>query len=303
MRGLRETFPLHARWSSRRSEDWKPRECRGGSTPEMTEADPLGIGTVLSYDLQARISWAVGESWTVTRMLKGDRMNDRRVSRWMGPLGILAPLAIFIGLGPLGGNEPSENASGAKVAQYMNAHVATNWASIYVVGLGLALAVLFFSQLRTVLRDASGGQSFWSNVVYAGGLLLVVGMVILGAFQVVLIVAAHNHEYGIAKLVNFVGDNDELGFIFGTALLTLSTGFAILTNRVTPLPKTLGWWSLLVGVVACLGPVGFFAILFGLPIWFIATGWVITVKARKNTLALAGEGPAIVRDADLMIQR
>ncbi len=34
----------------------------------------------------------------------------------MGPLGILVRLAIFIGLGPLGGNEPSENASGVKVA-------------------------------------------------------------------------------------------------------------------------------------------------------------------------------------------
>ena len=125
--------------------------------------------------------------------------------------------------------------------------------------LGLALALLFFSQLRTVLRSASGEQSFWSNVVYAGGLLLVVGMVILGSFQVVLILAAHNHEYAIVKIMNFVGDNDELGFIFGTAVVTLSTGAAILTNRVTPLPKTLGWWSILVGVVACLGPIGFFA--------------------------------------------
>ncbi len=138
-------------------------------------------------------------------------------------------------------------------------------------------------------------------MVYAGGLLLVVGMVIRGSFQVVLILAAHNHEYAIAKIMNFVGDNGELGFIFGTAIVTLSTGAAILTKRVTPLPKPLGRWSLLVGVVACLGPIGFFALIFGLPVRFIASGWVITVKARKATLAptaprtrTAREGAALV---------
>jgi hypothetical protein len=65
--------------------------------------------------------------------------------------------------------------------------------------------------------------------------------------------------------------------------LTLATGASILLNRsVDPLPKTLGWWSLFVGVVACLGPIGFFAFLFGFPIWLIATGFVIGTKARRS---------------------
>jgi len=168
--------------------------------------------------------------------------------------------------------------------------VATSWASIYVVGFGLALAVLFVSQLRTVLRKSGGEQTFWPNVVFAAGIILVVGIVVLGIFQVVLILAAHNHEFAITKLVNFVGDNDELGFIFGMALLTLATGASILLNRSTiPLPKTLGWWSLLVGVVSCLGPVSWFALLFGLPIWFIATGFVIGTKARRASKDLPSE--------------
>jgi hypothetical protein len=209
-------------------------------------------------------------------------MSDERISRWMGPLGLLTVVAIFIGFGPLGGSEPGENASGARVAAYYNAHVATSWASIYVVGFGLALAILFVSQLRTVLRKSSGEQTFWPNVVFAAGIILVVGIVVLGIFQVVVILASHNHEFAITKFVNFVNDNDELGFLFGMALLTLATGASILLNRSTdPLPKTLGWWSLLVGVVSCLGPISFFALLFGLPIWFIATGFVIGTKARR----------------------
>ncbi len=183
-------------------------------------------------------------------------MSDERISRWMGPLGLLTVVAIFIGFGPLSGKSPGENASGASVAAYYNAHTAQSWASVYVVGFGLALLVLFVSQLRTVLRHASGGQTFWPNVVFAAGILLVAGIVIAGVFEVVLITAAHNHEFAIVKVMNFASDNNELGFIFGMALLTLATGASILLNRSTdPLPKTLGWWSLLVGVVSCLGPI------------------------------------------------
>ncbi len=210
----------------------------------------------------------------------------------MGPLGLLTVVAIFIGFGPLGGSAPDENASGVNVAAYYNAHVNKEWASIYVVGLGLALFVLFVSQLRGVLRDAGGDHTFFPNAAFAAGVLLVAGIVVSGVFQLVLIVASHNHEFAIVKVANFISQNDELGIIFGIALLTLTSGAAILTNRATaiaPLPKTLGWWSILVGVVACAGPVGFFAFIFGFPIWLIATGFVITVKARRSAKALPAE--------------
>jgi hypothetical protein len=216
-------------------------------------------------------------------------MSDERVSRWMGPLGLLIVIAVFVGFGPLSGKSPGENASGASVAAYYNAHVAMSWASIYVVGFGLALLILFVSQLRTVLRKAGGEQTFWPNVVFAAGLLLVAAVILAGTFQMVIILASHNHEFAIVKQANFISDNNELGFIFGIALLTLATGASILLNRSTePLPRTLGWYSLLVGVVTCLGPLGFFG-LFGFGIWLIATGFVIGTKARRSAKALPPE--------------
>jgi hypothetical protein len=228
----------------------------------------------------------------------GIAMNDERISRWMGPLGLLTVVAIFVGFGPLSGKTPGQNASGARVAAYYNTHTVQSWASVYVVGFGLALLILFVSQLRTVLRNAGGGQTFWPNVVYAAGILLVAGIVIAGVFEVVLITAAHNHEFAIVKTMNFVSDNNELGFIFGMALLTLAAGASILLNRSSnPLPKTLGWWSLLVGVVSCLGPLAFLSFLFGMPIWFIATGFVIGTKARRAAKGLGTE--SVVASPDL----
>jgi hypothetical protein len=169
------------------------------------------------------------------------------------------------------------------VAHYMNTHVNQDWASVYLVGLGLALLTVFLVQLRTVLRIS--GRNLLPNVAFAAGIFFVMGFAILGMFQVVLILAAHNHQYSIVQTINFTSDNNQLVIVFGLALLTLSTGLAILVDRAASLPRTLGWYSLLVGVVACLGPLGGLAFLFGLPIWVIATGFVISTKARRGTLS------------------
>ena len=68
--------------------------------------------------------------------------------------------------------------------------------------------------------------------------------------------------------------------------LTLSTGLAILLNRgVAPLPKLLGWYSILVAVVGAAGPLSFLALLFGLPdLAHSPRGIVIAVKQSRGTL-------------------
>jgi hypothetical protein len=221
-------------------------------------------------------------------------MKDATVSRWLWLVGVVCFVALFVGFGPLGGNVPGENASGVTVAHWFNTHSAQDWASIYLVGLGLALLIVFVTQLRTVLT-ISGDQRLWPNVTFASMILLVTGIVVAGAFHIVLILAAHNHEYAIVKVVNFEDQNNELLFQAGLCFMTLAAGLSILLNRnAAPLPKSLGWYSLLVGVVAVLGPLGWLAILFGLPIWLLAVGIVVAVKARRGDLDPGPAGTAAV---------
>ena len=143
---------------------------------------------------------------------------------------------------------------------------------------------MYVTQLRTVLVQA-GGQRLWPNIVFASGILLVAGIIVAGSFEITLILASHTHDYAVAHFVNFYASNNELLFLAGMDFLTLSAGLAILLNRgVAPLPKLLGWYSILVAVVGAAGPLSFFALLFGLPIWLLATGIVIAVKQRRGTL-------------------
>jgi hypothetical protein len=219
-------------------------------------------------------------------------MKDSGVSRWMGFLGILVVVPIFVAFGPLGSGSPGENASGVAVAHWYNTHTGQNWGSIYLVGLALAVLLVFVTQLRSALRQAGGGE-LWPNVTFAAGIVFVAGFVVLGTFQVVLILAAHNHEYSMVKFLNFFGDNNELPILFGMCLLGLTTGLAILLKRgAAPLPKTLGWYSLLVGVLSLAGPLGFLDFLFAFPIWLIATGFVIATKQRRGTLGPSSDAVA-----------
>ena len=211
-------------------------------------------------------------------------MKDSALNRWLWLIGLAAVALLFASFGPLSSGQPKENASGVSVAHWYNTHVNQQWLTIWLVGVAVFLLLVFVTQLRAVLVDA-GGQRLWPNAVFASGILLIAGVVVSGSFQMTVILASHNHDFAVAHFVNFYSQNNELLLLAGIVFLTLSSGLAILLNRgVNPLPKLLGWYSILVAVVGMAGPLSFFAFLFGLPIWLIATGIVIAVKQSRGTL-------------------
>ena len=211
-------------------------------------------------------------------------MKDSAFNRWLWLIGLVAAALLFVSFGPLSGSSPGENASGVTVAHWYNTHVNQQWVTIWLVGLSMFLVLVYVTQLRSVLVQA-GGQRLWPNVVFASGILLIAGIVVAGSFEITLILASHNHQFAVAHFVNFYSSNNELLILAGMDFLTFSTGLAILLNReVAPLPKLLGWYSILVAVVGIAGPLSFLALLFGLPIWLLATGIVIAVKSGRGTL-------------------
>ena len=120
-------------------------------------------------------------------------------------------------------------------------------------------------------------------------------MIVAGSFEITLILASHAHQYTLVHFVNFYSMNNELLLLAGMDFLTLSVGLTILLNRgVAPLPKLLGWYSILVGLLGAAGPLSFLALLFGFPIWLIATGIVIAVKQSRGTLGADPGGGAVV---------
>jgi hypothetical protein len=220
-------------------------------------------------------------------------MKDSSLNRWMWLIGLVAAALIFVSFGPLSSGTPGENASGSTVAHWYNTHVNQQWLTIWLVGLALFLLLVFVTQLRTVLIEA-GGQRLWPNMAFASAIILIAGIIVAGSFEVTIILASHNHDYAVAHFVNFYSQNNFLLILAGLDFLTLSTGLAILLNRaVAPLPKLLGWFSILVGVVGAAGPLSFFGLL-GFPVWLLAIGIVIAVKQSRGTLGGDSGGAASV---------
>jgi hypothetical protein len=222
--------------------------------------------------------------------MKGAKMKDSALNRWMWLIGLAAIALLFVSFGPLSSGQPDENASGVTVAHWYNTHVNQQWLTVWLVGLALFLILVYVTHLRTVLVQA-GGQRLWPNIAFASGILLVASVIVDGSFEMTILLAAHNHQFAIVHFINFYSQNNELLLLAGMVFLTLSAGLAMLLNRgASPLPKRLGWYSILVAVVGIAGPFSFFAFLFGFPIWIVATGIVIAVKTRRGTLG-GDEGP------------
>jgi hypothetical protein len=211
-------------------------------------------------------------------------MKDSSLNRWMWLIGLVFVALIFVSFGPLSSGSPDENASGVSVAHWYNTHVNQQWLTVWLVGVALFLLLVFVTQLRTVLIE-SGGQRLWPNIAFASGILVVAGVIVTGSFAITLILASHNHQYSIVHFINFYMSNNFLLLLAAMDFLTFSVGLSILLNRgAKPLPKLLGWYSLLVAVVGAAGPLAFFTFLFGFPIWILATGIVIAVKQSRGTL-------------------
>jgi hypothetical protein len=216
-------------------------------------------------------------------------MNELRMRRWMGPIGLLVPVLIVVAFGPLGGGAPGENASGVSVVNYYNAHMTRQWIVLYLVAVALAAMLVFVTQLRGVLRDTERSRSVLPGIAYGAGLLFVGGFLASGMIQLSLLLAAHNNEFAIAKTLNFIGSNTELPVIFSVTVLLAATGLCILRSS---LPKWLGWLTLVIAVVCLLGPIGFLGVLAA-GIWIPVMGFVAGFKATSTPPATPPEVPAV----------
>ncbi len=133
----------------------------------------------------------------------------------------------------------------------------------------------------------------WPDLVFAAGLIfLAVELAGGGVVAAVFIIAARNHEYTIAHLANFVGQNSEILLIYSLALLTLTTGIAILSGST--LPRWIGIVSVIIGIVCVLGPIGFIGV-FAAALWFPVLGFVVAAKAKSATPNSVGAETPIAR--------
>jgi hypothetical protein len=194
---------------------------------------------------------------------------------------VTAPLAVALWAAGLAvANTPSapDSATDAQILTWVHDHknaiLLGSW--LFMTG---CLAFLFFvGVLRSRLAAAEGDNRTFSSIAFAAGVMMAV-FGIGGQADIASAINADSISAATAGTLHHAGDvmfvGAELCF---TAFLV---AIAVLSFRAAVLPR---WWAavgLVVAVVAYIGPIGWAALIFGLPVWLLVTTALLVRSAGR----------------------
>ena len=163
------------------------------------------------------------------------------------------------------------------------AHQGALHASIVLWIIAAVLLVLFASYLQTRIAANAAEPSPLAGAVLAGGTVWGAGLLITVFTHDALLQAAIHGKAEVAAVANVLAAADFAPIVGGISVFCLAAGLA--NVRRGPLPGWLGWFGLVIGLVAVAGPLGMYAFL-GAPVWVLiaaaAATWREFTDARQS---------------------
>lgn len=211
---------------------------------------------------------------------KGGLAMATKTARWAPVTGILAPLLWFFG-GALGEKgAPGDGAEADEILTYFQEETTSILFGSVLFLFGGLLFILFLLQLRT--RWGSGGSPAALSLMWATGLVGIAFLSATLAPQLGIAIAIEDMGASIqASTAETVWHAGTGFFVLGELLLALFFFSTVALNRaVAVLPPWLAWFALLIGVVALVPPIGWAAIIFGLPLWTLLAAIFLLLGAR-----------------------
>lgn len=208
-------------------------------------------------------------------------MTERRLDRFFPLAGIAAVALWVIGFIVVeGGSDTGAETAAETLAVYQDDDAAI-LAGGFITMLGTVFFLWFLGSLRTALMAAEGVGSHLTAIAFAGGivtavcLLLVPGPNIAGAIN--------NDELTAeaAQAMTVIDDAFFLGAELAAIVLVVATG--LLALRTGVLPRWLAWFSFLIAVALVIVPIGWAALIFGLPVWVLAVSILLFTRGAQAT--------------------
>jgi hypothetical protein len=139
--------------------------------------------------------------------------------------------------------------------------------------IGVLLFIWFLGSLRSRYLTAEGSTGRLTALAYGGGIAASAIAMLIPVADEVGALNKNDFDASGASVLHHFSD----GFFIATEY-TLPVFFfasAILALRYAALPKWIGWFSVLIGVVLLIGPIGWAAFIFATPIWvLIVSVWL-----------------------------
>ena len=208
------------------------------------------------------------------------------MARWerMSPLAGVVAVALWIaGLAITDAPDTSTDKTDAQILTVYQHHANNILVGSWLFMLGCVFFLWFVGTLRGRMAEAEGGRTTFTGIAFGAVAATVFG---IGTMAGPVAVAINKNDVSAAT-AGALTHIDDLFFV--GAELTLVALFAaagLVAFRTGLLPK---WWAALmclVAVVLVIGPIGWAAMIFGLPIWTLGTTFML-MRPRRDRAKVA----------------
>jgi len=170
------------------------------------------------------------------------------------------------------GDTPNTDATGDAVISHYDDTGKIFFGAI-ALGVGAIVFMFFAGVLRSRLRTT--GPEWLASVAFGGAVIYTVGLGLFAMSQIALTDASDLGQPEVAQALNIIDNDNFFPAVIALSVVLLATGWHVLASR--SLPIWLGWVSLILGVLAMAGPIGFVAFL-AFPIWVLVVGVILYLR-------------------------
>jgi hypothetical protein len=195
---------------------------------------------------------------------------------------VLLIISIIVTGGPKGADDGP-----AAVAQWYRDNKDAAEIGSFIGAVAGGFLIFFGGYLRKVFEPEAG--LMLSILPLVGIAIVATGAAIDGMLMFAAAEAVDDIPAPEIQTIQAIWDNDFLPFILGVIVFNWSVGFAVLKSGA--LPKWLGWWGIVFGVLSLAGPIGFVGAL-GAGLWVIIASIMLSMRARGAGSSPAAGAPA-----------
>ena len=202
------------------------------------------------------------------------------------PLGGVAAVAVVVfAVAVLGSNTPSNDAPGAEVAAYYDAHQVREIAAAFLLAASAPFLVIFGASLAAALWPSEAARRpVWELVLLAGSGLAAGAFVIVAFLTFALADAPTKLGADALQALNLLDNDVWIAFNSGLGVMMLGAGGSLLAR--TRLYRWLGWAALGPGIALFIPFVDFVALLLS-GVWILVASVTLFREQAETWSAVA----------------
>jgi hypothetical protein len=211
--------------------------------------------------------------------------------RWAPLAGVVAVVLWVIGILLDPGIPDLFVATGQEWLAFVSGNAGGILTSRLLLLIGDFLFILFLGTLRTRLSAVEAEPRHWTAIAFGGGTATAAMLIGTSTPVLAAAAAADGLEPSAAQALGVVEYAFFVGAEIAGAVLLVATG--MLAIRTAVLPTWLGWASLVVALLMLIviGPIGFIAIVIGLPLWVLVVSILLWRRGEPVVLVRQASSP------------